>query len=387
LSPISFDFNLPPKDAIDYLDGKGLKIGFNYEEIMHEAHHTSFTVAKVTRLDLLSDIHDSIIKAQRDGIPFEAWKKELAPTLKKYGWWGETTVIDSVTKEARDIYVGSRRLRTIFDTNMRVSYSIGRYKQMMGLPDSVYWRYSATLDSRSRPGHAAKNGIILHRDHPWWRTNYPPNDWNCRCKVRAYSMDDLKAKGWSVSEAAHENIASPDWAYDVGAGSRVGKLTKFDLDTSIDELPTISPNRSYEALSQDEIKQKFYDDLDISAGTVYIDKVGDPTLIDDALFTGWTGYNKLNDKKKVSRALFVDEFASLISDPDEIWLQYDDVRKKIVKKMLRFYKTPNGGKRALMALFEYQPDKTQGVTLYFVDGSGTVEGKRSEKLVYRRESM
>lgn len=381
MPPITFDFNLPPKDAIDYLEGKGLKLSFHYDEMMHEAHHSAFTVAKVTRLDLLSDIHDSIVNAQRDGIPFEQWKKDLAPTLKKYGWWGETSVADPKTGEVKDIYVGSRRLRTIFDTNMRVSYSVGRYKQMMSLEEAVYWCYIAILDSRSRPKHAAKHMTILHRDHPWWRINYPPNAWNCRCKVRAYRMDELKIKGWNLTEAPQENIASSDWAYNVGAGSRVGKITKINLDQSLAKLSKIIPNTDYADLTPDKLKQKFYDDIGITAGTVYIDKVGDPTLIDDELFHGISGYAKLTKK---NRHLFIDEFAKTIADPDEIWLEYDEKAKRIVKKMFRFYQTERGAKRAIMAIFEYMKDKTQGVSLYFVDTASTVEKKRISKLIYSK---
>ncbi len=380
MKPISFDFNLPPKDAIAYLEGKGLQLSFHYDEIMHEAHHTAFTVAKVTRLDLLSDIHDSIIRAQRDGIPFEQWKNDLTPTLKKYGWWGETSVADPKTGEPKDIYVGSRRLRTIFDTNMRVSYSVGRYKQMMSLEDAVYWCYIAILDSHSRPSHAAKHMTILHRDHPWWILNYPPNAWNCRCKVRAYSLAALQAMGYNVSDINPENIASPDWAYDVGAGSRVGKLTKINLDHSMADLPKILPNSDYAGLSTDQLKQKFYDDLGISPGTVYIDKIGDPTLIDDELFHSGD-FAKI---RKKDRHLFVDEFANTVSDPDEIWMEYDEKAKRIVKKMLRYYQTERGAKRAIIAIFEYMQDKTQGVSLYFVDTASTVEKKRMQKLVYQK---
>lgn len=383
MKPISFDFNLPPKDAIAYLEGKGLQLSFHYDEIMHESHHTAFTVAKVTRLDLLSDIHDSIVRAQRDGIPFEQWKKDLTPTLKKYGWWGETSVADPKTGEPKDIYVGSRRLRTIFDTNMRVSYSVGRYKQMMGLSDSLYWRYVAVLDSRTRPGHAAKNGIILHRDDPWWRINYPPNAWNCRCKVRAYRLDELEAKGMKVSDTVHENIASPDWAYDVGTGSRVGRISKIDLDQSISDLPKIMPNSDYAGLSTDQLKQKFYEDLGIDSGTVYIDKVGDPTLVDDSLFHSFSGHSKIMKK---DRHLYIDAFASTITDPDEIWIEYDEKAKRIIKKMFQFFTDEKGKKKALVAVFEYLADKTQGVSLYLIDSASTVEKKRMQKIVYRKSS-
>lgn len=223
-APVKFSFDLEPSEAVRYLQAKGLQLTFDYDEMMHEAHHRAFTVAKVTKLDLLNDIHRSLVEAQKNGIPFEQWKRDLKPTLQKHGWWGKTEVTNPLTGESKEIYVGARRLRTIFDTNMRVSYSVGRHKQLMGLTDAVYWRYVAVLDGNTRPTHAARDGIILHRDHPWWRKNYPPNAWRCRCKVRAYRKDEIEANGWQIHEGSPGDIASGDWAYDVGAGSSFERL-------------------------------------------------------------------------------------------------------------------------------------------------------------------
>lgn len=395
LSQISFDFNLPPKEAIDYLKSKGRNISFNYEEMMHDAHHRAFTVAKVTRMDLLSDIHKSLIKAMEQGELFETWKKNIEPELKKYGWWGETTVTDPKTGEVKTIHVNARRLRTIYDTNMRVAYAVGSYKQAMELPDAVYWRYDAILDGRTRPTHMAKNGIILHRDDPWWRINKPPNAWNCRCMISFHNKQYLDTKGLKVSESPLNDIASSDWAYDIAAGNRVGKLTKIDLDQSLSTLPTILPNADYKNLSSDQLKQKFYDDLGMSAGTVYIDKIGDPTWIDDELFHGLGGYFKPNDGRKISRMLYLDDFAKTITDPDEIWVAYETMRiendkypnpkERLVKKFLRYFTDEKGKKKALIALFEYLSDKTQGVSLYVIDSGGTLEAKRSDTLIWQKE--
>lgn len=225
-APVSFSFDQAPEDAVKYLASKGLHLSFNYDEMMHEAHHKAFTVAKVTKLDLLGDIHQSLVDAQRNGTTFEQWKRDIKPTLQKKGWWGKTSVTNPKTGETKEIYVGSRRLRTIFDTNMRVSYSVGRHKQLMSLTDAVYWRYTARLDGNTRPTHAAKDGIVKHRDDLWWRVNYPPNAWNCRCKVRAYRKDEIEAKGWKIHGGNLGNIASKDWAYDVGAGSGFEGLWK-----------------------------------------------------------------------------------------------------------------------------------------------------------------
>ena len=73
--PIAFDFALEPKEAMDYLAGKGYKISYDYDELAGRAHHTSFTAAKVMRLDLLQDLHESLLAAQQAGTPFKAWFK------------------------------------------------------------------------------------------------------------------------------------------------------------------------------------------------------------------------------------------------------------------------------------------------------------------------
>lgn len=221
---INFDFSLPFEEAIKYLKSKGYSLSFDYDEILHEAHHKAFTVAKIMNIDLLKDIHESLISAQEEGIPFETWRKNIKDTLIKYGWYGKVEAIDHRTGEIKDIYVGSQRLKTIFYTNMRTSYQIGRYKKMWGLKDAVYWRYVAILDTRVRPDHAALHGMIRHRDDPFWQRNYPPNAWNCRCKVQAYSQDQIKRRGWKIKT---ENDPPPslykgphkDWDYNVGAGA------------------------------------------------------------------------------------------------------------------------------------------------------------------------
>ncbi len=42
-------------------------------------------------------------------------------------------------------------------------------------------QYRTVGDDLVRPEHRKLNNITLPRDHPFWETHYPPNDWNCRC--------------------------------------------------------------------------------------------------------------------------------------------------------------------------------------------------------------
>ena len=212
---VAFDFDTPPLESIAYLTDKKPELHFDYDEIMHEAHHRAFTVAKVTKLDLLSDIHESLLSAQKKGQSFKAWKENIQPVLKEKGWWGETTVTNPKTGKVKDIYVGSRRLKTIYDTNMRTSYARGRYRSQL-MSEAEYLRYSAVLDQLTRPKHAAMHGIVLPKDHSWWDQNYPPNGWHCRCKAQALTKAEVKNKGLKVYEGAVERVADQDWAYHAG---------------------------------------------------------------------------------------------------------------------------------------------------------------------------
>jgi len=227
MATLKFSFNLPPIKAIKYLKAKQPELHFDYDEIMHEAHHKAFTVAKVTKLQLLNDIHKSLTDAQKRGLPFETWKKELIPTLKKHGWWGEVEVTNPKTGEIKEIFVGSRRLRTIFYTNIRVAYNVGRWQYQAQLKDEVYLRYVAILDNRVRPSHAKNHGVVRHRDDPFWKSHYPPNGWNCRCRVQAYSLKDLKRRG--LDDGLNKptfHIAHKDWNYDVRYNSN-NQLQKY----------------------------------------------------------------------------------------------------------------------------------------------------------------
>lgn len=49
----------------------------------------------------------------------------------------------------------------------------------------ILWgfEYVTVGDDRVRPSHAAMDGVRLQRDHPFWKTWWPPNGWNCRCQA------------------------------------------------------------------------------------------------------------------------------------------------------------------------------------------------------------
>ena len=375
------DFNpLKPSEAIAYIKSKGLNLTYNYEEMMHEAHHKAFSVAKVTRLDLLNDIHEAVKTAIEDGTPFENFKKNIKPILQKKGWWGLKKIKDPKTGETKEVYIGSRRLKNILNTNRQVAYAVGRYKQQSGFKLAVYLQYRALQHGNRREDHQSKHGTIKHRDDSWWNKNYPPNGWGCKCFVTAHSKKEIEKKGWKIHDKPLDDIAHKDWAYHVGATNNLSGLSKIDLDKSLQELPKTTKNKAYENLSDDELLELFYKKMGVKKGETFIDKIGDPMVIDDNLFLD-KKTKKMKIKKR-DRHLLLDQLVNTIKDPDEIYLEFD---KSGIKKNMFRYINVNGKKKAILGVFRYFKDKTQGATLFFVDHK--LEDRRKMKLIYQKEKL
>ncbi len=199
---LKYLINLPPEKAIQYLKGKGYKLSWDWHEVWQDAHKKAFTVAKAMREDILQDIKEAVDKAMVEGQTFQEFKKNLEPTLKKKGWWGEHKIIDK-DKNVETVQLGSLyRLKTIFKTNIQTSYMASRYKTHKDNADNrPYWQYIAVLDQRTRREHIELHDKVFKHDDPFWDSFYPPNGWGCRCRVRALDKDNLKTKGLKAEQS------------------------------------------------------------------------------------------------------------------------------------------------------------------------------------------
>lgn len=191
---LSYAIGLPPEKAIEYFASKGLKEFFDWQSLWQESHVKAFTVAGVARMDILQDVKDMLEKALKEGVPLQDFKDTLLPRLQAKGW-----LSDSPEKMPY-------RLETIYRTNMQTAFQAGRYREMMeNVKNRPYWQYVAVMDSRTRPAHAALHGKVFRYDDPFWKTFYPPNGFQCRCRVRTYSETDIEERNITV-ESGKDNI-------------------------------------------------------------------------------------------------------------------------------------------------------------------------------------
>lgn len=176
-----------PREAVEFLERKGVQPGFSYLDVWAEEHHRAFTAAKVMREDVLEAMHQEVAKALREGKPYHEFSRDLGQRLQQMGWWGEQRVTDPMTGEVADVDVPSR-LHRIYDTNMRTARAAGQWERIQRTKDThPYLLYQLGPSKEHRPEHVAWHGLLLHVDDPFWREHFPPNGWGCKCWVRQVS--------------------------------------------------------------------------------------------------------------------------------------------------------------------------------------------------------
>jgi hypothetical protein len=181
-----------PKEALDYIRRKKLTPAFSYRDVWNEEHAAGFTVAKAMRTDVLTDIKGAVEKAVEEGQTFDQFRKNLRPTLEAKGWWGRKTMTDPVTGETRSAQLGSdRRLKTIYQTNLRSAHSQGTWERGQASSSHPYILYRIGPSQRHREDHRAWDGLVLPKGDAFWNTHYPPNGWGCKCYARFISEATL----------------------------------------------------------------------------------------------------------------------------------------------------------------------------------------------------
>lgn len=222
--PEATPFDLPFDEAIAHFQAKGMQLSPDgWRDVWQQANARSFTVARVTAMDVLQDIRGEVQKALDSGISLGEFKKNLIPTLQRKGWFAKSLPGTEAQVAAGVKPLTPWRLETIYRTNLQTAYSAGRYQQMLEVaPARPYWQYHAILDSRTRPRHAAMNGKVYDYRHPIWSTWYPPNGFNCRCFVSTLSKRQMAERGLKESTTGVDVQPDEGWRYNVGEAGMDG---------------------------------------------------------------------------------------------------------------------------------------------------------------------
>jgi SPP1 gp7 family putative phage head morphogenesis protein len=170
-------------------------------------HKYNFYVAHVGGLDQVKIVKGLLDKAlTKDGFDFQTWRDKL---------------------QAKDIELP--HATTVWRTNIFSALNEGRYARFIeSADDAPYLLYESVEDEKTRPNHAANNGLCMHINDPAWEGHVPPLGFNCRCIL--LNLEAKEVAGRQKLSAPPSNGApdSPEWGHSPFTAAK--KSIKPDAD-------------------------------------------------------------------------------------------------------------------------------------------------------------
>ena len=113
-------------------------------------------------------------------------------------------------------------LETLVRTQVQLAYGAGQYRaNQLPVIDEILWGYEYVTagDARVRPNHWAMEGTKLPKDDPFWKENWPPNGFSCRCMaIEIYDKGTAKPPEQTVmvDGLEVEPRADKGWRWNAG---------------------------------------------------------------------------------------------------------------------------------------------------------------------------
>lgn len=369
---------VPFEEAIAFLRQKARVPTRTWTDIWEGMHARAFVVAGAVQDALIADFHEAVTRALAEGTTLRDFRASFDEIVARHGW----------------SHNGGPGWRSavIYNTNLRMARAAGRWDQIERQAQArPFLRYSAVMDSKTRPEHAAWHGLVLPVDDPFWKTHYPPNGWNCRCTVTQWSARDLERHGWSVSEAPDPGeetraVNTPSgvrqvpgfrgidtgFGYNVGiagfgsgamraameghgeimtalyapGGSRPEKPAGLNaVDISIPLGPRAARG------NEDSLRQAWRDAMGGAEERVFSDPSGHRVALGPAVVDHMLESRARQD----GREQFFPLLPDLIETPQEIWIGFTQGasgRVFIRRRYIKAYRTPSAGAVQIAADFD-----------------------------------
>lgn len=193
-------------EAIEFLRGRLQISDEEWRRLLAAADIAAAKAADATEEAMRRDFRAAVLRAMEEGRTARSFRDDYDRIVAEHGWsyrgdagWHSDLVFRMETANAR---------------------AAGRWAQVQRTKASrPYLLYETAGDRRVRPEHRQWQGVVLPVDHPWWRTHWPPNGFNCRCYIRSLSERDLVRYGLQVTPSSDEMLSIPP---DPGFAGNIG---------------------------------------------------------------------------------------------------------------------------------------------------------------------
>ncbi len=231
-------------------------------------------------------------------------------------------------------------LQTEYRTALAQSQNAAIFADAWKTKDLYDLQYVTAKDEKVRDDHAKLDGIVRPVDDGFWKVHTPPNDWNCRCKLRKVAKgttitkdEDLRnkkpAKQFQYSAYHDKKIFSSQHPYlnrfdenKLLATENYGMKTIEDIYYKPDKLAKREKDFTEEEFK--EFWKKLAEEQKLKETNSFIieTKLNDKLLFDNDL------YNKILDKKATEKRWEIaSNLKDIVTKPDEVWTGYNTTTK------------------------------------------------------------
>lgn len=257
---------------------------------------------------------------------------------------------------------------TEYDTAVLTAEATVNYRRLRNEQDVFpYWEYLTVGDGKVREEHRKLHGVILPAVDRIWDKIYPPNGWNCRCRVRGrmdfqvegvdfeemhrrvekfFQTKEWKtavAQGWGVNRCDTAQIFTADQMYirkfPEHSASYLKKLTADRW-----KLPTVQKMKQEAQADMpprvERDAERFWEENAVDGRISLTDYDGRTVIIDEKQF-----FSHTMAKGHDNRIWLWDAMLDTLQNPDEVWLN-NEIEKNALEKeqelntycLLKFYR-------------------------------------------------
>lgn len=158
-----------------------------FDALADEMKGQAGRLVDVWHTGFVEKIYGSLFDAMASGATLSDWIPEAQKLLDLFG-----------ADDGVRIFSGEKWSPNYADLVFRNAHSAamagGRYAEMFSREwtrIAPYWLYDAVDDTRTRPTHAALDGLVFRKDDPAARRLLPPSAHRCRCLALEYTQRDV----------------------------------------------------------------------------------------------------------------------------------------------------------------------------------------------------
>jgi SPP1 gp7 family putative phage head morphogenesis protein len=160
---------------------KALMSKREFNRLEDSAKRKAFTVSGVENERIMVQVRQAVADAIQEGASLRDIERAAMDAFHRYGVTWQTPY----------------HAQTVFRTNIESAFADAQWAMIQDpdVRDQVaYLEYLTEADNKVRPSHRKMHGVIRPVNDSIWLIWWPPNGYNCRCRIRIITREEAQRR-------------------------------------------------------------------------------------------------------------------------------------------------------------------------------------------------